>query len=474
MWHINCFLKGRTFLLGVYMENIFEDRRQAGRILAEHIKLTDSEKSNTLILALPRGGVPIAFEIAKVLKCPLDVLVVRKIGHPENAEYGIGAIVENGYYWLDPDASTTNISSAVIEYVIDREKKELKRRVAKYRDHELPSLAGKNVILVDDGIATGVTARVAAKFVKSQGAKSVTLAVPVCLVESAKKLRKEIDQVICVNEPAFFLGISHFYNKFDQTSDEEVLDLLARSRGIQSIEVEIPNEEGIKTHGTLTIPDNPKALVIFAHGSGSSRFSPRNQEVAAVLNKAGIGTLLFDLLTEAESNDRKNIFDIPFLGIRLISATRWIKQQELAKNLAIGYFGASTGAAAALWAAGELNNEISAIVSRGGRPDLAMDRLYEVTAPTLLIVGEEDKLVIRLNQKAYEELVNAKISLIPHATHLFEEPGALEQVSMEATEWFIKYCVDKAQDRTEEEMPPHYLNNVLHFKKPSDGKGLIR
>ncbi len=450
------------------MECIFKDRRHAGKSLAEHIKLTDLEKMNTIVLALPRGGVPIAFEVAQALNCPLDVLVVRKIGHPRNSEYGIGAITEDGSYWLDPEASVSHITSLVVDSIIANEKKELERRIAKYRDHDLPSLIGKNVVLVDDGLATGVTAKVASRYLRSLGAKKIILAVPVCAADSAKKLRQEVDQFICINEPRYFLGVGEFYAKFDQTTDEEVLELLEQSRGPQIIEVEIPNVGDVFTKGTLALPKHPKAIVIFAHGSGSSRFSPRNMEVASILNRAGIATLLFDLLTEEEAQDRHNVFDIPFLGIRLISATKWLRQQEIAKNLAIGYFGASTGGGAALWAAGELDNDIAAVVSRGGRPDLALNRLPQVMAPTLLIVGEEDKEVIKLNQIAYKELKNAKISLIPHATHLFEEPGALEQLSMEAVEWFLKYCVGQSEDLKKEELNISNFKNVLPFKKYTD------
>lgn len=450
------------------MERIFKDRRHAGKTLAQHIQLTDLEKMNTIVLALPRGGVPIAFEVAQALNCPLDVLVVRKIGHPRNSEYGIGAITEDGSYWLDPEASVSHITSLVVDSIIAKEKKELERRIAMYRDHDLPSLLGQNVVLVDDGLATGVTAKVASRYLRSLGAKKIILAVPVCAADSAKKIRQEVDQLICINEPRYFLGVGEFYLRFDQTSDEEVLELLEKNRGPQVIEVEIPNEGDVKTKGTLSLPNHPKAMVIFAHGSGSSRFSPRNMEVASILNRAGIATLLFDLLTEEEARDRHNVFDIPFLGIRLISATKWLRQQEVSKNLSIGYFGASTGGGAALWAAGELDNDIAAVVSRGGRPDLALNRLPQVMAPTLLIVGEEDKDVIKLNQIAYRELKNAKISLIPHATHLFEEPGALEQVSMEAVEWFLKYCVGHSEDLQKEDLNVSNFKNVLPFKKYTD------
>ena len=196
--------------------------------------------------------------------------------------------------------------------------------------------------------------------------------------------------------------------------------------------------------GHLTIVDQTKALVLFAHGSGSSRHSPRNQFVARTLNDAGLATLLFDLLTpEEESVDlytREHRFDIGLLSERLVYAAKWAKQQEETRNLRIGYFGSSTGGAAALVAAAELSGDVAAVVSRGGRPDLAGDALPKVKAPTLLILGGEDHVVIELNEQARAKMkCECKIDIVPGATHLFEEPGALEQVAKLASDWFVKY-----------------------------------
>ena len=186
--------------------------------------------------------------------------------------------------------------------------------------------------------------------------------------------------------------------------------------------------------GHLGIPDggNPIGLVIFAHGSGSGRLSPRNQQVAAGLRQAGMATLLLDLLTPDEEQDRANVFDIGLLAGRLLSATRWARGQSRLARLPIGYFGASTGAGAALVAAAEAGSEVSAVVSRGGRPDLAGEALERVRAPTLLIVGGDDTQVIELNQQALDRLPGAKSLIgVPGATHLFEEPGTLDVVESE-------------------------------------------
>jgi putative phosphoribosyl transferase len=200
--------------------------------------------------------------------------------------------------------------------------------------------------------------------------------------------------------------------------------------------------------GNLTIPEDTIALVLFAHGSGSSRHSPRNQFVARTLNDAGLATLLFDLLTpEEEAIDtytREHRFNIGLLTERLVYATKWAKQQEQTPNL-VGYFGSSTGAAAALVAAAEIPQDVGAIVSRGGRPDLAGDALPKVQAPTLLIVGGNDDVVIELNEQARDRMrCEVKLEIVPGATHLFEEPGALEKVAKLASDWFLLHAAGSA------------------------------
>lgn len=195
----------------------------------------------------------------------------------------------------------------------------------------------------------------------------------------------------------------------------------------------------LRLPGTINVPATASGLVIFAHGSGSSRFSPRNRAVAEALNEQGMATLLFDLLTPDEEQDRANVFDIPLLAERLVDVVRWIDRQPELACLSVGLFGASTGAAAALVAAAKLGPRIGAVVSRGGRPDLAGAALDEVTAPTLLIVGGHDAGVIDLNEQAFARLTALKsLKIVPGATHLFPEPGAMETVIELAARWFKK------------------------------------
>ena len=208
-------------------------------------------------------------------------------------------------------------------------------------------------------------------------------------------------------------------------------------------EIRIPAGRAVLS-GNLTIPENAVALVLFAHGSGSSRHSPRNQFVARTLNRAGLGTLLFDLLTPEEEaldiHTREHRFNIGLLAERLVHATKWVRQQEETRDLRIGYFGSSTGGAAALVAAAELPQDVGAVVSRGGRPDLAGDALPNVQAPTLLIVGGNDDIVIELNEMARDQMrCEVKLEIILGATHLFEEQGALEHVAKLASDWFVDH-----------------------------------
>jgi len=209
------------------------------------------------------------------------------------------------------------------------------------------------------------------------------------------------------------------------------------------LEVRIPCGT-VTLEGALAIPPGAKGVVVFAHGSGSSRHSPRNQFVAQVIRESGNGTLLFDLLTaeeEIEDNVRGNLrFDIALLASRLAEVTRWLVARPPARDICIGYFGSSTGAGAALVAATEVGQGIQAVVSRGGRPDLAGDALSRVQSPTLLIVGGYDNVVIRLNKEALAELrCERELEIVPGATHLFEEPGALEVVARLATDWFCRH-----------------------------------
>ncbi|MFF2613005.1 phosphoribosyltransferase family protein [Kitasatospora sp. NPDC058046] len=434
----------------------FADRTEAGRRLAA--RLGHLTGPDTVIVALPRGGVPVAAEVAAALGAPLDICVIRKLGVPYQPELGMGAIGEDGVRVLNEQVIRfSSVTDGQLAEVERRERTELARRARRYRgDRPRADLRGRTVVVVDDGIATGSTARAACRIVRERGAARVVLAVPVAPADWAERLDEVADELVCVDTPSPFYAIGEFYADFSQTEDEEVLRLLAEaaadnppgaSAGVDR-ELLLP-VAGVRLAGRLTVPAGARGVVVFAHGSGSGRHSPRNRHVAEYLNRTGLATLLFDLLTEAEEPDRRNVFDVALLGGRLTAVARRLGPAEggpdaavpETRGLPLGLFGASTGAAAALHTAAELGPAVRAVVSRGGRPDLAApDTLARVRAPTLLVVGSLDPTVLDLNRRARSRLrCETGLAVVPHASHLFEEPGTLDRVAELAADWFLRH-----------------------------------
>jgi len=447
----------------------FLDREDAGQQLAERLAGYAGERP--IVLGLPRGGVPVAYEVANALGAPLDVWVVRKVGAPDFPEMGVGAVAEGGIVYLDREAiEQVGASEEDIQDLVQRRSAEVEQRVRLFRGHlPAPALAGRTVILVDDGIATGGTVRAAIQGLRLAQPAKIVLAVPIAATQSLEVLAPLVDDVVCVHATPALYAIGAWYDDFRQVPDEEVIRLLKVARGAEDreapasaaaadpIELTIPLGDA-ELQGTLTLPPSPKGLVLFAHGSGSSRFSPRNRHVASVLNRYGLATLLFDLLTrEEEAFDEQTAelrFDIGLLARRLVQVTDWVLASPHARDLPVGYFGSSTGAAAALVAASERPAAVAAVVSRGGRPDLAWDSLPHVRAPTLLIVGGEDRVVIDLNRRAHARLgAEGKIVIVPGATHLFEEPGALDAVARLAGEWLGEYLQRARSEMAASESP---------------------
>jgi putative phosphoribosyl transferase len=436
---------------------MFEDRHDAGRQLAG--LLTTFTPERPIVVALPRGGVPVAAEVARVLGAPLDLLTVRKLGAPGNPEFAIGAIAEDGTVVVD--AATVRhlgVSEDEFDRILKRERRELDRLLAAFRDGRPPlDVTGRTVLVVDDGLATGLTDLAAVRELRRRGARRIVVAVPVGSHQAVAMLEDAADAVICHTVPRELYGVGHWYRDFSQVSDDEVVALLAatavpalsapaaETAAAPGREVAI-DVEGTLLRGDLVIPPHATGLVIFAHGSGSSRRSPRNRAVARTLERAGLATMLFDLLAEREEDRRELVFDIPFLARRLEAVARWARANPATNALPIGYFGASTGAAAALWAAASAGRQVRAVVSRGGRPDLASDRLGEVYAPTLLIVGSQDPEVLALNRRAAQSLrAPHRVEVVDGAGHLFEEPGTLEAVAALAVGWFLTHLAGRSE-----------------------------
>jgi putative phosphoribosyl transferase len=433
----------------------FSDRADAGRRLA--VRLQHLRGDEVVVVGLPRGGVPVAYEVARALEAPLDVIVVRKLGVPYEPELGMGAIGEDGVRVINEEVvRLAGVSVLQLTEVEARERTELERRARRFRaGRARTAMTGRTVVVVDDGIATGSTVRAACQVARARGAARVVVAVPVAPPGWEVRLGADADEFVCLDTPEPFFSIGQFYGEFDQTSDEEVIACLERAAPrdpapaptSKSDDDPAPRDEEVEVTagpvrlgGHLTLPESAVGIVVFAHGSGSSRHSPRNGYVAAVLNEVGIATLLFDLLTVEEELDRANVFDISLLARRLVNVTSWLRSDPDMADLPVAYFGASTGAGAALWAAAEPDADIAAVVSRGGRPDLAGPRLAEVAAPTLLIVGERDHVVLDLNRQAQAQLrCESRLVVVPGATHLFEEPGTLEAATEVARDWLTSH-----------------------------------
>ncbi len=454
---------------------MFRDRQHAGTLLAA--KLERFREARPIVFGLTRGGVPVASEVARVLGAPLEPMVVRKVGAPGDPEYAVGAIAEGGGAWMNREAlRDVGLTTDDFAALAGDEAVELARRIRAYRgDRPFPDVTDRTVILVDDGVATGATARAAARSARRAGAARVVLAAPVIAAATEPELRGEFDDIIAVDLPPDFFAVGFWYERFKQVSDAEVLDHLRRASDArpdggsgelwngewigpdlgpepedeaQEELLAIPFDSSRSGAGTLeailATPNGPHGLVMFVHGSGSTRNSPRNRFVASRLQHAGFATLLFDLLTPDEAAEDEVTgrlrFDIDLLAGRVLAATRWMAALPRTSALPLGYFGASTGAAAALVAAAAEPDLVAAVVSRGGRPDLVdAVTLAHVRAPVLLIVGRKDEEVLALNRATLAHLRGAQLELVRGATHLFEEPGALDAVVRLAAGWFQRH-----------------------------------
>lgn len=433
----------------------FPNRVKAGRSLGE--KLRAEALVDPVVVALPRGGVPVGAAVAEALRAPLEVLAVRKLGAPLNPEFGFGALAEGGAMHLDAESvRRLGLASDEIEHVAQEAQREVERRAQLYRrGGPLVDLHGRTAVLVDDGIATGNTVLAAISALRSAGAARLVLAVPVLPAEAVDAFTLQVDLLVYLRSPERFVSVGSWYDEFPQVSDDEVLAILERARGRRRPELELQSLaiplEGDAIGADLAVPPGARGLVVFAHGSGSSRQSPRNRYVARRLQQAGLATLLVDLLTEREEAEDavtgRLRFGVELLAHRLEIARAWVRRQPALASLPVGYFGASTGAAAALISVAEDPDGVRAVVSRGGRPDLAASHLADVHVPTLFIVGGRDPDVLELNREARARMrCPTQLEVVPGATHLFEEPGALTAVADLAAAWFDHHLTRRAED----------------------------
>ena len=425
----------------------FHDRPDAARKLASALAGLRGERP--LVLAIPRGAVPMARLVADSLGGELDIVLVKKIGAPGNPELAIGSVDEYGTIALNENADWLGADDTYVESEAARLLAEMQSRRVRYLGRAPPTrLAGRTVVVVDDGMATGATMASALRAARRQGPARLVCAIPVASREALALVKPLADDTVCLATPAPFGAVGLYYRDFTQVDDQDVVAALgARDQGAPGMDSTVRSQTlhiplGSAWHeADLALPAKARGLVVFAHGSGSSRLSARNQSVAQALNQRGFATLLFDLLTPQEGQKPAARFDIPLLAGRVRAVLDWVGTQPALAPLGLGLFGASTGAAAALLAAALDPSGIAAIVSRGGRPDLVGPReLSLVRTPTLLVIGGDDHEVLALNRRAAAAIPGeVELVVVRGATHLFEEPGKLDQVAALAGDFFERH-----------------------------------
>ena len=420
----------------------FPNRRKAGRLLAEGLQplLKGIRHGDLVILGIPRGGVPVAREVAAMYGAPLDVVIVRKLGVPSQPELAMGAVGEGGVRVLNRDViDSMSIRSEEIERVARDEVAEIGRRVDRYREGRSSlHLTGKTVVIVDDGLATGSTAIAACQVVRACGADRVILAVPVAPFGWTSVVGNAADDLFTLSEPRDFMSVGQFYDEFEQVDDAEVRAIIAdsatTSRSVDARDITVDAGRGVHLSASLMVPDNASSVVFFAHGSGSGRLSPRNLEVSRRLNDVGIATVLVDL---EDVDDWSRDGDmVRTAADRLWRTIEAVSSMSGLGGLPVGLIGSSTGGAVALLVAIENPERISAVVTRGGRPDLLGARVAQVRCPVLMIVGAHDEVVLQLNRNAARLVPDCSLVQVAGATHLFDEPGTLKEAARLACGFF--------------------------------------
>jgi putative phosphoribosyl transferase len=455
----------------------FRDRGAAGRVLAQGLGGYRGQPG-VIVLGLARGGAPVARAVADALRAPVGVVVARKVGVPGIAEVALGAVAEGGHCVIaDTVAWYLGVPARIVDRLAARERTELERTVAMYRLHlESLDLRGRTVIIVDDGLATGATMRAAIRSVRDRHPERVVVAVPVASRPAADEVQRDVDDLAVVVMPPRFHSVSASYQNYSPVSDEDVLSLMGqparrvspyvrdisdrlgaaltrsdkplrdteRTIGIPAFDATVVGELGVPGFGRLRTrgerPEEVRGLVILANTSGGSRNGYMERYLAGRLRLSGYATLRLDLLTRGEQfvneADASLRFDLPRAAARLACACEWAEREGVAGAHRTILIAGGDGAAAALVTAARRPGRVSAVVTRGGRVDLAAADLGHVRAPVLLIAGADDLDALRRNSGVLERLYHGAVSIrIPRAGSTFEEPGALGAVAEHTVGW---------------------------------------
>lgn len=420
----------------------FADRSEAGRRLAERLRPFMIE--DPLVLALPRGGVPVGAELARHLDADLDVLVVHRLGLPEQPEVGVGAIAENGRVLYDDRAlARMRLPRRALEGNVAAERAELDRMRRAYRgDRPLPRITGRDCVVVDDGSATGGTARAALRMLRQEEPAKLVLAVPVASHEAVELLREEADALVVLGVPDNFREVGEWYRDFGGVSDDRVREILAehggdRVRPARSRAVRVPSGE-LVLDGDLTVVQSPRGAVVTASGEG--RGDPRRRAAAAALQRSGYTTLVLDLCAEGEHTEKA---DAALLGGRLADAIAWLRDSEGVGGAPVGVVGDGAAAPAALVAAALRPGDVAAVVAHGGRVDLADTHLRDVRAPALVLLESRDSFFRELGEWARARMgAPSDLRVVSGAEQLFR--GAeWRPAAVEALDWFDRHLGPK-------------------------------
>lgn len=429
----------------------FIDREHAGELLGRAVR--ELELEDAVVVALARGGVQVGARVARVLGVPFDVFVAREFGAPNRPEFIIGAVAEGDAQWVDREtADAEGLDAEQIARAVEAEQSRVLRQAQAYRKGRLLfDLRHRPVILVDDGIDSMGRVRAAIRGLRAQGADHVVLAVPMAPASTLNRLAPHVEEIVCLSMPEGMWAVDSWYDNDAPVEDNDVILALELAHDRMAPRPVLIPTRGASLDGLLTVPPNARAVVVFAHGGQSSRFSFRNRFVAEQLSEAGIGTLLFDLLTLNEyaldQLDQSLLFNVDLLTSRLVDAIDWVSSTVRPRRM--GLFGAGTGAAAAFAAAARRPAVVEAVVSRGGRPDLVRAALPNVQAPALLVVGEKDREILALNRQSVPRMRRApQFEIVNGAGHLFAEPGALEAVAQMTLEFFTEHLATPAHAET--------------------------
>ncbi|WP_141923463.1 phosphoribosyltransferase family protein [Haloactinospora alba] len=419
----------------------FTDRSEAGSRLAERVR--DYAVTDPIVLALPRGGVPVGAELARALGAPLDVLMVRKLGLPGHSEMGVGAVTEDGQVCFDDNAlARLHVSRDQLRATVEAERAELGRRLEAYRGHSpAPRIAGRDVLVVDDGIATGGTARAALRMVRRQQPARVVAAIPVGAQSAVESLRPEADHVVVLTAPENFRAVGEWYRDFGQLSDDDVTRTLTELRGLapatgsdaRTVHVPVGTAE---LEGELTMPPDVRGGVVVALGRGED--GPRRQAFTAAMRDSGYATLIVDPSHPREGAESETGGEEPAeRGRKLGRAAAWLRETAEVSPQRIGVFGSGPGAPAALVAAAAHPDEIAAVVVHGGRIDAAEGSLARVRAPVLVLVEGEDSFVRELAEWVVSRLgAPCELRTVAGAEQLLATTREWRAVADSAAEWF--------------------------------------